>query len=178
MFLSLLFMSKRKDYRILKFKRGVGLQIKELGQGSRGDIAYGIDRYTCLSSWRQCPAWFIFVISCAKCPDTYITSPSSFMTWICLKNSRQLFPKISLNLHSWYFPTTRFRQCIFFLIFFFGICATEMMCPSQCLISGVWCSCLMAVADNLVYTWLKQLFIGFPSVKLLFFPSQLINIFR
>ncbi|XP_023614654.1 thiamin pyrophosphokinase 1 isoform X3 [Myotis lucifugus] len=33
-------MSKRKDYRILKFKRGMGLQIKELGQGSRGNLKY------------------------------------------------------------------------------------------------------------------------------------------
>lgn len=53
--------SKRKDYHILKFKRGVELQIKEIGKGLWGDISYGIDRYTCLSSWRQCPAWFTFV---------------------------------------------------------------------------------------------------------------------
>lgn len=49
LFLNLLFKSKRQDYYILKFKRGMELQIKEIGKGLRGDISYGIDQYTCIS---------------------------------------------------------------------------------------------------------------------------------
>lgn len=168
--------SKRKDYRILKFKRGVELQIKELGKGLWGDISYGIDRYTCLSSWRQCPAWFTFVspVLSALLHILHLFHLSwPEYVWRIVVSCFTEYPSICTCL--WYFSTLDLDNAFFF---FFGNCATEMMCPSQCLISGMWCQCLMAVAGNLVYTWLKQLLTGFPSIKLLFFPSQLINTFR